>query len=227
MNLAPFVCIALPLYVQAVHPPDPLSSYSNRMGPQALASPDDAALVARMGAGDEQAIGTLYDRWEHGVRTLAVRLVGDSTEAEDVVEEVFWQAWRQATRFDVNRGGAGTWLLTIARSRSLDRLRSLRRSRDEQGLDDLVDSGSEQLASASADPLADVERGERSRIVREALRSLPAQQREALELAYFEGLSQTEIAERTSLPLGTVKTRMRLALQKLRERLGDLNVGAA
>ena len=180
-----------------------------------------------MGAGDEQALGLFYDRWEHAVRTMAVRMVTDSMEAEDVVEDVFWQAWRQASRFDPARGGAGTWLLTMARSRALDRLRSMRRSRDEAGIDDLVESGSEQLASHESNPLEDVERGERSRIVREALQTLPAEQRESLELAYFEGLSQSEIAERTSLPLGTVKTRMRLALQKLRERLGDLNVGAA
>jgi RNA polymerase sigma-70 factor (ECF subfamily) len=180
-----------------------------------------------MGEGDEQALGLFYDRWEHTVRALAVRMVTDSMEAEDVVEDVFWQAWRQAPRFDGARGGAGTWLLTIARSRALDRLRAMRRSREDTGLDELVESGSEQLASAVMDPLEEAERGERSRVVREALQELPDEQRESLELAYFEGLSQTEIAERTGLPLGTVKTRMRLALQKLRERLGDLNAGVA
>lgn len=180
-----------------------------------------------MGNGDEQALGLLYDRWEHTVRALAVRIVTDSMEAEDVVEDVFWQAWRQAPRFDAARGGAGTWLLTIARSRALDRLRSLRRSREDSGLDELIESGSDQLASAASDPFEDAERGERSRAVREALQTLPAEQRESLELAYFEGLSQTEISERTGIPLGTVKTRMRLALQKLRERLGDLNVEMA
>ncbi|HVT39742.1 MAG TPA: sigma-70 family RNA polymerase sigma factor [Gemmatimonadaceae bacterium] len=209
-----------------MHPPDPPNSYPVQGQVISLASPDDAALVARMGAGDEQALGLFYDRWEHTVRTTAVRMVTDSMEAEDVVEDVFWQAWRQASRFDPARGGAGTWLLTIARSRALDRLRSMRRSRDDAGIDDLVESGSEQLASVESSPIEDVERGERSQIIREALRTLPAEQRESLELAYFEGLSQSEIAERTGLPLGTVKTRMRLALQKLRERLGDLNVGA-
>jgi RNA polymerase sigma-70 factor (ECF subfamily) len=154
-------------------------------------------------------------------------MVTDSMEAEDVVEDVFWQAWRHAARFDAGRGGAGTWLLTIARSRALDRLRAMRRSREESGLDELVDSGSEQLASTAVDPPEEAERGERSRVVREALQTLPPEQRESLELGYFEGLSQTEIAERTGLPLGTVKTRMRLALQKLREKLGDFNVGVA
>ena len=210
-----------------MHPTDPPISYPHQRQVALLASLDDAALVTRMGAGDEQALGLLYDRWEHTVRTLAVRLVTDSMEADDVVEDVFWQAWRQASRFDPARGGASTWLLTIARSRALDRLRSMRRSREEAGLDDLVDSGSEQLTSSEFDPLENAERGERGKIVREALQQLPAEQRESLELAYFEGLSQAEIAERTQLPLGTVKTRMRLALQKLRERLGDLNVGAA
>jgi RNA polymerase sigma-70 factor (ECF subfamily) len=179
-----------------------------------------------MGGGDEKALGLFYDRWEHTVRTMAIRMVTDSMEAEDVVEDVFWQAWRHASRFDPARGEAGTWLLTIARSRALDRLRSMRRSRDEANIDDLVESGSEQLGAAESRPLEDIERGERSRVVREALQTLPAEQRESLELAYYEGLSQSEIAERKRLPLGTVKTRMRLALQKLRERLGDLNVGA-
>jgi RNA polymerase sigma-70 factor (ECF subfamily) len=180
-----------------------------------------------MGAGDERALGLLYDRWEHTVRAMAVRMVTDSMEAEDVVEDVFWQAWRQAHRFDPARGGAGTWLLTIARSRALDRLRSMRRSQEETGLDALVETGSEQLASSSFDPHEEAERGERSRIVREAMQALPPEQRQSLELAYFEGLSQTEIAERTGLPLGTVKTRMRLAIQKLREQLGDMSVGVA
>jgi RNA polymerase sigma-70 factor (ECF subfamily) len=178
-----------------------------------------------MGEGDEQALGLFYDRWEHTVRALAVRVVNDSMEAEDVVEDVFWQAWRQAARFDAGRGGAGTWLLTIARTRALDRLRAMRRAREEAGLDDLVASGSEQLTSAAMDPLEETERGERSRIIRGALQALPPEQRESLELGYFEGLSQTEIAERTGLPLGTVKTRMRLALQKLRDELGSFNVG--
>lgn len=182
---------------------------------------DDAALVARMRAGDERALGELYDRWEDAVRVCALSIVDEGAEAEDVVEDVFWQAWRQSGRFDAERGTVSAWLLTIARSRALDRARARRRSRETTGLDDIDQSGIE-ASLAQGDPLTDAERGERSRMVRQALHDLPDEQRESLELAYFEGLSQTEIAERTGNPLGTVKTRMRLAMQKLRESLSVL-----
>jgi RNA polymerase sigma-70 factor (ECF subfamily) len=182
---------------------------------------DDAALVARMRAGDERALGELYDRWEDAVRVCALSIVDEAAEAEDVVEDVFWQAWRQSGRFDAERGSVSAWLLTIARSRALDRARTRRRSRETSGLEELEVSGVE-ASVAQSDPLVDAERGERSRMVRRALHDLPAEQRESLELAYFEGLSQTEIAARTGNPLGTVKTRMRLAMQKLRESLATL-----
>jgi RNA polymerase sigma-70 factor (ECF subfamily) len=158
------------------------------------------------------------------VRAVALRIVQDVMDADDVVEEVFWQAWRNADRFDASRGGGGTWLLTIARSRSLDRLRSIRRSREDTGLEGMEDDSSgASLAVEAPDPMAAADLSERGMIVREALASLPIEQREALELAYFDGLSQSEIAERTGQPLGTVKTRMRLALRKLKDRLGVLN----
>ncbi len=177
-----------------------------------------------MGSGDEQALGVLYDRWQSAVRAVAVRIVQDAMDADDIVEEVFWQAWRQAERFDVGRGGASTWLLTIARSRSLDKLRSVRRSREDTGLDGIEDdSHGDALAVTAPDPMAAADLSERGAIVRGALATLPAEQREALELAYFDGLSQSEIAEKLGQPLGTVKTRMRLALRKLREKLGILN----
>jgi len=182
---------------------------------------DDAALVARMRAGDERALGELYDRWEDAVRVCALSIVDEAAEAEDVVEDVFWQAWRQSGRFDAERGSVSAWLLPIARSRALDRARARRRSRETSGLEELELSGVE-ASVAKNDPLVDAERGERSRMVRRALHDLPAEQRESLELAYFEGLSQTEIAARTGNPLGTVKTRMRLAMQKLRESLATL-----
>jgi RNA polymerase sigma-70 factor, ECF subfamily len=184
-------------------------------------SADDAALIARMRSGDEQALGLFFDRWQDVVRATALRIVGEPMEAEDVVEDVFWQVWRQADRFDVGRGGVATWLLTMTRSRALDRLRAIRRSRESTPLDDLEHHGDAAI-DLNSDPQADVELGERSRRIRAALLTLPDEQRESLELAYFEGLSQSEIAQRTSQPLGTVKTRMRLAMQKLREQVPDL-----
>jgi RNA polymerase sigma-70 factor (ECF subfamily) len=145
-------------------------------------------------------------------------------DVEDVVEEAFWQAWRQAERFEVERGSVQTWLLTIARSRALDRLRARRRMREDPLVDTTASEADTSVPTpgAPSDPLADAEHAERSRIVRAALADLPAEQREALELGYFGGLSQSEIAEQTGQPLGTIKTRMRLALQKLRERLSPL-----
>lgn len=188
----------------------------------------DRALVRRMQSGDQQALGAFYDRWFPVVNGLVSRMVKSVSDVEDVVEETFWQAWRQADRFDAERGSAQTWLLTIARSRSLDRLRSLKRRR-EDSIDDVSAPGiaaqvptESALPESTSNPLLAAELAERSVLVREALAELPREQREALELGYFGGLSQSEIAEQTGLPLGTVKTRMRLALLKLRDRLAVL-----
>lgn len=183
----------------------------------------DGSIVQRMAGGDESALGALYDRWADAVNALALRIVRDPGEAEEVVESVFWQAWQQASRWSAERGSPGSWLLAIARSRSLDRLRSLRRRRDEQPADASVFDA----VPAVGDPCAELEAAERATRVTAALGTLPDEQREVLELAYFEGLSQTEIAERLSLPLGTVKTRARLALRKLRDRLDALREGNA
>ena len=178
----------------------------------------DAAIIARMAGGDETALGVLYDRWADAVNALAQRIVRDEQAAEEVVEAVFWQAWQQAQRWTSERGVPGAWLLTMTRSRALDRLRSLRRRRDEQPADASIFD----RIPATGDPLSELDAKERAAHVTAAMRTLPAEQCEVLELAYFDGLSQTEIAERLSLPLGTVKTRARLALRKLRDRLEAL-----
>jgi RNA polymerase sigma-70 factor (ECF subfamily) len=180
---------------------------------------EDDALVHRMAARDEQALGALYDRWADVVHAVVARVLRSVDDVDDVVEETFWQAWRQADRFDPARGSVQTWLLTIARSRSLDRIRTLRRRREEP-LE--RDDGRVIDQVAPSDPGLDAEASERRRIVTSALASLPPEQRDALELGYYGGLSQSEIAERTGQPLGTVKTRMRLAMQKLRSQLGVL-----
>jgi RNA polymerase sigma-70 factor (ECF subfamily) len=185
---------------------------------------EDRELVRRMSAGDTQALAQFYERWSRPIHALVARLVRDADDADDVVEDTFYQAWRQASRYEPSRGAVSTWIVTIARSRALDRLRSRRRLREEpltpvSVIDELADS-------AYPDPAAGAEEAERRERVAEALRELPAEQREVLELAYFGGLSQTEIAERTGQPLGTVKTRTRLAGQKLRERLAALRGGA-
>ena len=173
-----------------------------------------------MGEGDEQALGLFYDRWHSLVHAIVLRIVLRRDDAEDVVEEAFWQAWRQAKRYDASRGAVQTWLLTIARSRALDKVRSQRRLRE-----DSIETEDGEIVvqrASESDPGMDAESSERRAIVGKAMRELPAEQREALELGYFGGLSQSEIAERTGLPLGTVKTRMRLAMQKLRGLLLEL-----
>jgi len=193
-------------------------------------SETDAALVARMAAGDEQALGVLYDRWATTVHTLAYYLLGQADEAEDAVEETFWQAWREAGRYDASRGAVSTWLSTIARSRALDRQRA-RKRRAEEPLENVTPSsdGTGGVAGSRApapNPQQEAEAAERARDIAVALERLPAEQREVIELAYFGGLSQSEIATRTSLPLGTVKTRARLALEKLRAPLAQHREGA-
>ena len=157
----------------------------------------------------------LYDRHARPIYSLALRILGDATEAEDIVQEVFSQAWKQAARYSASRGAVGAWLMTLARSRAIDRLRA-KRARpgdvsDERVAGRLVDAG------PPADSL--VLSSEQVARVRAALDELPLLQRAAIELAYYEGLTHAEIADRLEQPLGTVKTRIRLAMLKLRDVL--------
>jgi RNA polymerase sigma-70 factor (ECF subfamily) len=172
--------------------------------------------MRRIVEADETALGALYDRWVRSLYSLVLHLLKDPDEAEDVVEETFWQAWRKASAYEPSRGAVSTWLLTIGRRKALDRLRARKRNKE-----DIVTSehGFEDLPSTAPDPSSDVEGAELREQIRAALNELPDEQREVLELGYFTGLSQSEIAEATGQPLGTVKTRMRLAMQKLREPL--------
>ena len=196
--------------------PKQVSSAPVRAGVTASV-PDDAQLLRKMAAGNEPALATFYDRWHPLVHAVVLRVLRSSDDVEDVVEETFWQAWRQAGRYESARGSVQTWILTIARSRALDRVRLTNRRREES-LEGERGAQVLQLASES-DPSMDAEAAERRRVVLAALAALPQEQREALELGYFDGLSQSEIAQRTGQPLGTIKTRMRLAMQKLRGTL--------
>jgi len=178
----------------------------------------DRELVRRMAAGDESALGTLYDRYAPLLHSVARRIVGDDEDAEEVLEEAFWQAWRQAGRYEESRGGLSTWLVMIVRSRAVDRVRARRRVREERW-DELPEVAAETGGDPAVSPLDAAQLDEVRRIVGQAVATLPPEQRQTVELAYFRGLSQSEIAEATGQPLGTVKTRARLALQKLREAL--------
>jgi len=172
----------------------------------------DAALIERIGRGDADALAALYDRHAPRVLGLTSRILGDRDEAEDVLQEVFLQVWRGPARFDASRGSAVTWLLILARSRAIDRLRSLRRrGHDRQvPIDDHPIASEENLERGA-------ENAQEGAAVRRALEALPPDQRRALELAYFDGYTQSEIAQMTGAPLGTVKTRLRQGMMKLRD----------
>jgi len=195
-----------------MNPSERAQSYSGENGSNA----DDVALMRRIVEADETALGALYDRWVRSLYSLVLHLLKDPDEAEDVVEETFWQAWRKADSYEPSKGAVSTWLLTIGRRKALDRLRSRKRSKEDAISDDRTFAD---LQSNAPDPAIDAEGAELREHVRAALNELPDEQREVLELGYFSGLSQSEIADATGQPLGTVKTRMRLAMQKLREPL--------
>jgi len=180
----------------------------------AAAAAIDMQLMNRLAAGDRDAISELYDRHAARVYALAHRILRNGTDAEDVVQEVFSQAWRTAPSYRAERGSVTAWLLVMARTRAIDRIRS--RPRSEQALDE---SDYQRLPSGETPVTEDLIANERAESVRSALMHLPDDQRSALELAYFEGLSQSEIAAKLRTPLGTIKTRMRAALATLRRSL--------
>jgi RNA polymerase sigma-70 factor, ECF subfamily len=173
----------------------------------------DEVLVRRLLSGDEAALGKLYDRYGGRVYSVANRILQDSGAAEEVLQDIFHQLWCNAASFDSARGSLAGWLLVMARNRSIDRMR---RRTPAIGDDTAV------AAQGSAfDIEGAVARSEMAERVRAALQTLPEAQREAMELAYFEGLTQSEIAKRTGDPLGTIKTRLRTALASLKAELGE------
>jgi RNA polymerase sigma-70 factor (ECF subfamily) len=167
----------------------------------------DAALVSAIRAGDPGAMALLYDRYGSVVYSVALRVLGDTGSAEDVLQEVFMQLWRNPNAFDSSRGNLAPWLAVIARNRAID---SIRKRHPETDVADVV-------ISVEPDMAGDAERGRAMEKVRGALSSMPAAQRNALEMAYFEGLSHSEIAAKTGEPLGTIKTRIRSGLLSLRK----------
>jgi RNA polymerase sigma-70 factor, ECF subfamily len=176
----------------------------------------DRLIVRRMAGGDHLALGELYDRHARLLYSLALRIVRDRSDAEDVLQETFSQVWRQANRFEASRGTVVGWLVTVTRSRALDRLRQ-RRTQREGAAD--FDRVTDSLADQSRALDLQLVTAEQANRVRRALAALPDELRIPLELAYYEGLSQSEIAERLRTPLGTIKTRMRQTLLRLREAL--------
>lgn len=194
------------------------------MGEPARLQPPDEELVTRVAEGDSDALAQLFQRYAGAVYSLGYRMLNDREGAEELLNEAFVRVWRQAPSFDARRGKFSTWLMSVARNLGIDQLRS-RRARPQRA-DPLTPDDPE------LDPIdehmnveRDVWQNERRRLIRAALRELPAAQREALELAYFEGLTQSEISARLGDPLGTTKTRIRLGLQKLRDLLLSTDLG--
>ena len=198
-----------------------------RLGRAAATRPQDASyvravddlLMERLAAGEGRALEQLYDRYHILVYSVALRVVRDEMLAEDIVQEVFLRVWRRPESYDPSRGRFLSWLMSVTRNRAIDEVRRLsRRFR----IEDRRQDAAEQVRSTDrldAPELA-AAIGDERREVRAALASLPPPQRRVLELAYFEGLTQTEIAALTETPLGTVKTRTRLAMNRLRRQLG-------
>jgi len=187
-------------------------------GRSAESQAEDQRALRRVVDRDSGGLGTLYDRHGRAVFSLALRILGDESDAEEVTQDVFAQAWRRAGQYDESRGTVAAWLLVIARTRAIDRFRA-RRVRPEGRVQDDGGLTLQQLPATEPDVASEMMAAERGQRVRRALEALPFLQRVAIELAYFEGLSQREIAERLEQPLGTVKTRMRLGLLKLRDAL--------
>jgi RNA polymerase sigma-70 factor (ECF subfamily) len=184
------------------------------------ASFQDSDLMRKVALGDRAAFDQLFDRYNQLALNLAARVLNERQEAEDVVQEVFLQLWRDASSYRQERGNVSTWIVAIARSRAIDKLRSRRARR----ILDPVGDGSEEtqdLAERLADPKVPQDDLDNQLLVRKAFGSLAVDQRVAIEMAYYEGMSQSEIAEALREPLGTIKTRIRSGLLKLKQALGS------
>jgi RNA polymerase sigma factor (sigma-70 family) len=184
-----------------------------------VAALSDEALVAAVAKADDSALAELYDRFGGAAYGLALRVVRDPSLAEDAVQEAFLQIWRSAARFEPDRARAGTWVLTFVHRRAVDLVRREERRRAEPA----------EAAPAPTGPGADevADRRSKREIVQDALRRLPPEQREAIELSYYGGYTQSELAVRLGEPLGTIKSRMFAGLQRLRGLLDDAGFDAA
>jgi RNA polymerase sigma-70 factor (ECF subfamily) len=167
----------------------------------------DLALVSAIRSGDQNAMASLYDRYSPVVYSVALRVLGDTAAAEDIQQDVFLQLWRNPGAFDASRGNLGAWLAVITRNRAID---ALRKRRPETDPEDVV-------LSVVPDMAGEADRSRVAEKVRGVLGTMPASQRSALEMAYFEGMTHTEIAAKTGEPLGTIKTRIRTGLIALRK----------
>ena len=174
--------------------------------------------------GNAEALGRLYDASAPMLYTLALRVLGNAADAEEVLLDVFEQVWRTSGSFDPARGGVWRWLVLLTRSRALDRLRSMASKRLHEH-----PTPSEQIEISSSEPLPEetIVLSQQQHLIRQALAALPPEQRKVLELAYFSGMTHTEIATVLGIPLGTIKTRIRMAMDKLRVTLCPITAGSS
>jgi RNA polymerase sigma-70 factor, ECF subfamily len=177
-------------------------------------TPDDHVLIAAISRGDSGALEVLYDRYATAVYRMALRILKNRELAEDVVQEVFWRVWRRSGSFERERGRVAQWIFGIAHNLCIDELRRMR-ARPMPVYEDVDHPVIQQLVDEQIDIPSTAWAAEQQRAIRDALTHLPSAQRQAIELAYFGGLSHQEIATRLNRPLGTIKTRVRLGLQKL------------
>lgn len=184
------------------------------MTPRESSAAEDAALLARVAGGDEPAFLALYERFSAPLYSLLLKMLQNRQDAEDTLQTVFLQIWRKAGVYDPARCAAFTWLVLIARSKAFDRLRQ--RQRQTRTLDA---ASLEEQGAPLLDESPGVLQHEDQAAIRAALAEIPAEQREALEMAYFKGLSQTEVAEALGEPLGTIKARIRRGMLRLRDHL--------
>jgi len=194
----------------------PMPDGQDRVNTSSTEGADDRALLRAVAARDKEALRQLYTRHSAVLFALALKVLSDRAEAEDVLQEAFVQVWKTAGSFDEGRGKPIGWLIMLTRSRAIDRLRS-RKTRTR--VTESMAKDASQVGEART-PADEALATEAQRTVRTALKSLPSEQRVAIELAYFGGLTQFEIAQQLSQPLGTVKTRIRNGMMRLREQLG-------
>jgi RNA polymerase sigma-70 factor (ECF subfamily) len=178
----------------------------------------DEILLAKIAESDRQALEALYDRYGRRVFALAARMLNDPQSSEEVTQDVFMSVWRRVTSYKPGRGKFTTWLFSIAHNRTIDELRKRMRdrNRDNQNIDDHID-----IKEETPLPAEQIVAQSEFDMVKQAMKALPDEQRRVVEMSYFGGYTQVEISGMTGQPLGTVKTRMRLALKKLRASLAD------
>lgn len=204
------------------------SGYNNQIKTMRKEDAEDQSLISRISDGDTHALETLYDRYATTVYRLALRIVKSPELAEDIVQEVFWRVWRRSGSFSSERGRVAQWLFGIAHNLCVDELRRMQ-SRPTPVYEDVEHPFIQQIPDEQTDVAGAAWQAEQRRAIADALGQLPDAQRQAIELAYFGGLSHQEIATKLNHPLGTVKTRVRLGLHKLNSLLAaqGLQVGDA